>query len=467
MRRTRRQTWPQEESGILREPNHFTFHIPLAAVFGFAGLPDSAQKVLDHGLRRAEWLISIVQGVIIVILLSLFLIAPSPTGRVAPFQPVLYALAIMLMSLLGRLSILVFHVPVRRLWTYAGVVIDVVVVIALVWSFHLQYGQPLSLFLKAPTQLYLFVVIAWHGLAMDPLRVALAGVSAILGWIFLTVLAIDGTSGNYITRDFVEYLSSGQVLIGAEVDRSVAVLLFSTILFLGISTARLQMITAALGLTATTELSRFFAAGLAKRIAASGERTEAGSAVRRSGAVLMIDIRNFTQLASEHAPEAVLDVLTEVQSRAVVAISRNGGAIDKFLGDGILATFGCVQQIPSPVAQSFRAAFEFHESMVKWNAERESAGQFPVFTGSAISSGEMLFGAVGFDNRLEFTVIGDPVNRVAKLEKLNKSLGSSLIADGPTFAAARLEGQDCQPVRVLTGYNVPGVAKALDLVILI
>lgn len=451
----------------MKEGHHINFHIPLAAVFGLATLPGSAQRVLDRGLKRSEWMISIVQGLVIGFLLLLFLIAPSPARPASPFQPVLYAVAVMFGSLVGRMTILALNIPVMRIWTYAGVIIDVAVVIALIWSFHLQYDQPLSLFLKAPTQLYLFVVIAWHGLAMDPLRVALAGASAIFGWILLTFLAVDGSLANGITRDFVTYLSSGQVLIGAEVDRSVALLLFSTILFLGISTARLQMITAALGLSATSELSRFFPSGLAKRIAASGERTEAGSAVRRTGAVLMIDIRNFTRLASEHEAEDVLEILTEVQCRAVVTITRHGGAIDKFLGDGILATFGCVQQIPSPVASSYRAAFDFHRSMVEWNIERESAGVFPVLTGAAISSGEMLFGAVGFDYRLEFTVIGEPVNRVAKLEKLNKTLGTSLITDGPTHTAARREGEDRLPLRVAPDYSVPGVAGPLDLVILI
>ncbi|MCX7347876.1 MAG: hypothetical protein NTU78_19525, partial [Alphaproteobacteria bacterium] len=99
--------------------------------------------------------------------------------------------------------------------------------------YHLQYGESLALFLKAPTQLYLFVVIAWHGLTLDPLRVAFAGIMAAAGWLLLMLAAIYQGGEEIITRDFMTYMMSSRVLIGAEVDRIIAILLFTAVLCVG------------------------------------------------------------------------------------------------------------------------------------------------------------------------------------------------------------------------------------------
>jgi adenylate cyclase len=354
-----------------------------------------------------------------------------------------------------------------RLLSYIGVVVDMFVIIALIWSFHLQYGQPLALFLKVPTQLYLFVIIAWHGLAMDPIRVVFAGLTAALGWLLLTLYAILDGGSAIVTHDFVVYMTSAHVLIGAEVDRIIAILLFSGVLCLGIASARAQMLMAALGVSATGELSRFFARGLATHIASAEVRAEAGEAVRKQAAILMIDIRDFTGFAESARPEEVLAVLSEIQSRAVKFVPQHGGVIDKFLGDGILATFGCVQLLDNPAASALQAASDFMASVAVWNDGRKASGHSAILVGAAVSSGEVLFGTVGFGDRLEFTVIGDPVNRAAKLEKYNKAAGTTLITDGETYAAAERQGFSGQPVKRLPKSSIAGISRPVDVIVLL
>jgi adenylate cyclase len=446
---------------------HHPIELPPGAAWGFSRLPRRAQAIVDDGLRRSEWHIVLVQAFIVLFLGALFFMAPPPSDTVSGFRPVPYALAAMAIALAGRIAILVLSPPMLRLFAYVGVIIDSAVIIGLIWSFHLQYGQPPALFLKAPTQLYLFVVIAWHGLAIDPLRVAFAGFVAAAGWLFLTIYAIHDGGSEIVTRDFVVYMTSARVLIGAEVDRIIALLLFSAVLCLGIASARAQMLKAALGASATGELSRFFPAGLAKRITAADEQAEAGDAIRKQAAILMIDIRDFTGFAESAQAEEVLKVLTALQRRAVDAISGHGGAIDKFLGDGVLATFGCVHPLERPVVAALNAAGEFIESVGDWNKARKSGGLRPIEVGAAVASGEVLFGTVGFGDRLEFTVIGDPVNRAAKLEKYNKTAGATLVTDKETFAVAEKEGFSVQPSRRLPAQDIAGISRPVEVVVLL
>jgi len=451
----------------MNRSSRYLIELPPGAAWGLSRLPRRAQAIVDDGLRRSEWHIVFVQAFIVLFLGALFFISPPPADTVSSFRPVPYALAAMVIALVGRIAILVLSLPMLRLLAYIGVVIDVLVIIGLIWSFHLQYGQPLALFLKAPTQLYLFVIIAWHGLSIDPLRVAFAGVVAATGWLFLTIYAIQNGGSETVTHDFVVYMTSARVLIGAEVDRIIALLLFSAVLCLGIASARAQMLTAALGVSAAGELSRFFAAGLANRITSADERVEAGNIVRKQAAILVIDIRDFTGFAERSQAEEVLAVLTEIQSRAVEAVSRHGGAIDKFLGDGILATFGCMHPLERPITSAFDAASEFMTSVAAWNLGRTAKGLTAIGVGAAVASGEVLFGTVGFGDRLEFTVIGDPVNRAAKLEKHNKVADTTLITDTETYAAARREGFRKQPAKKLPARTIAGVARPVEIVVLL
>lgn len=455
-----------EPSAAANTPDEALLNLPRRAVWGLAPLPARAQQIVDQDLRRAEWRITLVQSVIVVFLGVLFFLAPRPVGPVSDFRPVPYALAAMWVALSVRVGVLAFKPRLTKVWVYFSAVMDVAVIILLIWSFHLQYGDSLALFLKAPTQLYLFVVIAWHGLAMDPLRVIFAGLVASIGWGLLTLASIhDGGSG-ILTRDFMTYMTTSRVLIGAEVDRIIAILLFTAVLSLGIASARGKMLRAALGTTATSELSRFFAAGLAGRIATADNRAEAGQAVRVDATVMMIDIRHFTKLASRCTPEQTLTMLTGLQSRAVAAVNRNGGDIDKFLGDGILATFGCVRPLVAPASSAIRAAQELLAEVLVWNRERRANGHHEVEVGMAIASGEVLFGTVGFGDRLEFTVIGETVNLAAKLEKYNKVLDSSVVMDDATYRRAALEGRGPSILKRIPDCEVHGIARPVGVVVL-
>jgi adenylate cyclase len=142
----------------------------------------------------------------------------------------------------------------------------------------------------------------------------------------------------------------------------------------------------------------------------------------------------------------------------VPIIQAHGGVIDKFMGDGIMATFGAVRPSESYAADALRAMEAILGDLRNWDEIRTLAPLSRRGIGIAISAGPIIFGAVGDRDRLEVTVIGATVNLSAKLEKANKRFGTQSIAtrhaydlaiaqgylpkQQPEFIDASLEGMD-------------------------
>jgi adenylate cyclase len=230
---------------------------------------------------------------------------------------------------------------------------------------------------------------------------------------------------------------------------------------LAIIYGRGQLVLAASETTARDDLSRFFAPEVAARITESDESLKPGDGEVRRGAILICDIRDFTAYAAQRPASEVMTFLIEYQRRFSRAVTDNGGSIDKFLGDGILATFGCARPSLTPVADALRALMDLLDKAERFTAETGAAGGAPLAFGFAVTSGDVLCGTVGEESRLEFTVIGDAVNRAAKLEKANKTLGTLALAEADLLHAAEREGfalQDLAPYETFD-VELPGVAQ--------
>ena len=193
----------------------------------------------------------------------------------------------------------------------------------------------------------------------------------------------------------------------------------------------------------------------------------AGEGELRDVAILTVDLRGFTRLSTELQPDEVMKLLQNYQHRVCPLIVAAGGSIDKFLGDGILASFGAVTPSPTAAADALRAAEAVMEAATAWAAERRAAGLPPLDIGLAASSGRVVFGAVGDGERLEFTVIGDAVNFASKLEKHNKVERTRAITDGATYALAERQGyRPAAPLERRPGRQVGGVGESVDIVVL-
>jgi adenylate cyclase len=450
------------EVPLLARVRGFVFGPPLPA-----RLPERVQATIKQEQDQTEILVSVLQLLAIAAFAALYTLTPKAFDpQAVPFEPVPVTLTVYAGFILLRLWL----AWQRRLaaWFLAlSVVVDITVLMVTIWSFHLQYQEPAPIYLKAPTMLYAFILIALRALRFEPWLVLLAGTTAAAGWLALVAYAVLGEGGAQITHDFATYAMSYQVLLGAEVDKVVSLMMVTLILTIGLVRARKLLFRAVSDQVAATELSRFFAPEVAGRIRASDMALEPGQAELRRAAILMVDLRGFTPLAHQIAPGEVMALLSEYQSRVVAAVSRHGGSIDKFMGDGILASFGATRPSTSFAADALRALDELLASTAGWVEERRARGVPAPQVGAAVATGPVMFGTIGDASRLEYTVIGEPVNLAAKLEKHTKAEGVRALCAIDTYRLARSQGYEPQlPHKSLGRRDVAGLDEPVDLVAL-
>ncbi len=170
--------------------------------------------------------------------------------------------------------------------------------------------------------------------------------------------------------------------------------------------------------------------------------------------VLFSDIRSFTALSEQLTPEQNFRFLNSYLSHMEPAVELNGGVIDKFIGDSIMALFGRADD-------AVRAASDMLRRLYAYNLGRLRAGYVPIRIGIGLNTGPVMLGIVGGPSRLQATVIGDPVNVASRVEAMNKQYGTSLLISGHTYQA--LEQSDHLCVRRIDRVTAKGKLHAVDL----
>ena len=429
-----------------------------------AGLPERVKAAVRAQEDATERLISWIQLGIVMIFGTLYFVSPKPEVDIAPVP---WALSVYLVLTIIR--VIWSHLGRLPDWSLAiSVFFDMTLLMVLIWSFHIQYMQPASFYLKAPTLLYVFIFIALRALRFDARFVLLAGVVAAIGWglMILYVIYYDPFD-TMITRDYVAYMTSNSVLLGAEFDKIISILMVTGLIAIALARAKSLLVRSVSEQAAAQELSRFFAPEIAERIKGSEDQIRAGTGELRQAAILNLDMRGFTRMAGEAPPDQVMSLLADYQQQMVPVIQRHGGSIDKFLGDGIMATFGAAEPSESYAADALRALDDAMTAAAAWQAECRANGQSCPTVNGAVATGSILFGAVGDESRLEYTVIGDAVNLSAKLEKHNKELGVRAICDRETYDLALSQGYAPESRKeALDGVEVGGVTNHMGLVVI-
>jgi adenylate cyclase len=427
-------------------------------------LPARVRVAIAADQHASEVLVCLVQFAAIATFALLYALTPKAFPANVPFEPVPWMLAVYALVTALRLA-LALRGRLTPALLAASVSTDIVVLMLTIWSFHLQYDAPAAVYLKAPTVMYAFILIVLRAMRFEVRYVVLAGVSAGAGWLVLVAYAVLHTPNMVRTHSFLEYATSNAILVGAELDKVIAFAAVTLVLSIAIARARRLMVTAATESHAASELSRFFAPEVAGEIRRTEAALRPGEGMLRDAAVMMTDLRGFTTLAATLPPEQTLSLLGEYQARLVPCIQRHGGAIDKYLGDGIMATFGATRGSDRHAADALRALEAVLTESERWAKDLAARGLPPLRVGVAVAVGPLLYGVVGHESRLEFTVIGDVVNLAAKLEKHTKAAGVRALTTAASEALARAQGY--RPVRsqcLLPDQTVAGVTAAMDLV---
>ena len=343
---------------------------------GAETLPERVREAIRLQQERSEILIAWVQLAIVCLVATVYETTSMP-GGVVQYD---FAFETQVFAAYGVFCIVRLVLAYRRLlrpWMlYVSVVADMVLLMGLIFSFPLKYAQPAAFYLKVPTLLYVFLFIALRALRFEVRFVLFTGFTAIAGWIALVLYVLSGKGGpeDVRTDDFVEYMTSNLLLVHAEADKIIAILLTTLVLALAIARARHLLVRAVSEGAAAHDLSRFFDPGVADRIRSAHTSIKAGEGELRDTAILAVDLRGFTRLSTELAPADVMKLLQDYQARICPLIVGNGGSIDKFLGDGILASFGAVTPSVTPAADALRAADAVLAAADRWSEERRAAG---------------------------------------------------------------------------------------------
>lgn len=186
---------------------------------------------------------------------------------------------------------------------------------------------------------------------------------------------------------------------------------------------------------ARNNLSRYFSPNLVELLAAQDEPLGAGR--RETVAVLFADIVGFTRIAEVMAPEDVLALLREFQTRMTSQIFAKGGTVDQYMGDGILAIFGVPAASSNDAANALNCAEMMLHALECWNGERQERGEARLDIGVGLNYGPAVLGDVGSEHSMSFAVIGDTVNTAARLQALTRSLGTPLVVGDAVVRAIR------------------------------
>ncbi|MGQ0645365.1 MAG: adenylate/guanylate cyclase domain-containing protein [Elusimicrobiota bacterium] len=215
--------------------------------------------------------------------------------------------------------------------------------------------------------------------------------------------------------------------------------------------ARMQQVKTVFGQFVTPEVAQFVLSSpqdLWKR----GER--------RVASMLFVDVREFTPYAGSVPPEEALEALNQIFSRAIQAVTAEGGVVNKFTGDGILAFFGAPLPLSDHSEAAARAALRARDAVEELARTRSAQGQAPLRVGIGVNTGEVVAGCLGTETRTEYTVIGHSVNLCARLMDLAKP---GQILTGPDAAHILQPGFELIPTApmILAGISKPVIAYEL------
>lgn len=152
---------------------------------------------------------------------------------------------------------------------------------------------------------------------------------------------------------------------------------------------------------------------------------------KRKVAVLICDIRNFTSISERNKPENVVSFLNEYFKKMVEVIKKHGGAIDKFMGDAIMALFGTPVSYEDNARRAVDAALEMQSLVPGISCSNLFIPEGMNFNvGIGIHYGDVIVGSIGCAEKSDYTVIGDTVNLASRLEGLTKFYGAGIIISG-------------------------------------
>jgi adenylate cyclase len=312
---------------------------------------------------------------------------------------------------------------------------------------NIAYDWPVQMRIRFVEFLYLILLLIGSALSYRPGNVVWTGFCIIVVW-STGVLLLYSLPETVRFTDVSGDLTSAQVLsvvldphyvgISTLLTQNVLTGIATGLLAAAVARGRNMLLRQTRAEVARADLSRYVSPDIADAILAEAPNSFGTPAIRQV-AVLFADIWQFTTLVEKLEPERVVALLRSFQARATAIVFRHGGTLDKYLGDGFMATFGALENGNGDVAayRALACALDLQGEMDRWCAKRARRGAFPVRLGIGLHYGPAVVGNVGSDQRLEFTVVGDAANVASRIERLTREFDCQIAISDACLAAAR------------------------------
>jgi adenylate cyclase len=333
-------------------------------------------------------------------------------------------------------------------------------------------GWPIGMQFRFNTFIYFFVLLAtaplaysWRTvIAMGTWTAALWAVG--VGWVWLqpeTHAALAERVRAAVGSDVRMFalIDPTAIHIAARFQEIVVFLIVAVTLAVAVRRSNALLVSHAGIERERTNLARYFSPNVVEQLSKNDEplkqvRTE-------NVAVLFADIVGFTAYADGRSPAEVIGTLRRFHERMEREIFRHEGTLDKYLGDGLMATFGTPFPGASDAGNALRCAQTMQGAIDDLNRERRHRGEPPIRISIGLHYGQVVLGDIGL-NRLEFAVIGTTVNAASRLESLTREFGCAIIASDDLVQRARAETSSsdadfthlvAQPPQAIRGLEQP------------
>jgi adenylate cyclase len=296
--------------------------------------------------------------------------------------------------------------------------------------------------------IYFFLFLAGSTLAYSWRTVLTVGIWGSTIWLAAMVLIlVFGTTIPEMTQGIesvfsgrerlIEIFDPNEVNVSARIQEAVVFLIITVILGLKSWRSNEMLMKQSEIAAERANLSRYFPPTLVDELAHHDEPL--GKVRSQDVAVLFADIVGFTQYAESHSAEQVIALLRRFHAILEEKIFAHGGTLDKYLGDGVMATFGTPNSKDGDALNALRAAIAMHQAVEEWNCQRATNQEELVHLSVGINYGNVILGDIGTERRLEFAALGDTVNVASRLEQATRAMQCAIIASRTLVERIRLE----------------------------
>ena len=204
------------------------------------------------------------------------------------------------------------------------------------------------------------------------------------------------------------------------------------------------------------QLTRHFSPNMVEELMQSGGRI--GVARTQPMAVLFSDLYDYTEMSATMSGEEVIALLREFHMIVEDAVFNHGGTLDKYIGDGLMATFGTPSPGPLDATSAIAATRQMLREIARWNQRREARNERRIRIGVGLHFGMATLGDVGTDQRFELTVVGDTVNVASRIEQLSRLVRTAVVASDDLIQRAIAESgvEAIESFRDLGAHRVRG-----------